>query len=130
MQSPVRAHPSAVPRKHAVPLLELTKPLPKDESSDSDESLDIEGESDIRSGVIYADGGMNVPVGLPPDDAAGPLGAGIGLATGVSSGKSSMPKPATDPSPSNKYDPPRWGTTQHQQSSPVGPMGQRMKSRK
>jgi hypothetical protein len=130
VQSPVRAHPSAVPRKHAVPLLELTKPLPKDESSDSDESLDIEGESDIRSGVIYADGGMNVPVGLPPDDAAGPLGAGIGLATGVSSGKSSMPKPATDPSPSNKYDPPRWGTTQHQQSSPVGPMGQRMKSRK
>jgi hypothetical protein len=120
MPSPVRAHPSSVPRKHAVPLLELTKPLPKDESSDSDESLDIDGESDIRNEVIDANGGISLPIGLAPD-APGPLGAGIGLTTGVSSVKYSVDKSMADPLPSSKYDPPTWATTSQSHPS-VGPM--------
>ena len=117
--SPLRTHTSAIPRKHAVPLLELTKPLPKDDSSDSDEFRDSDGELDIGNEVINADGGIS----RPPRNAPGPLGAGVGLATaGFSGGRSSMDKSTNDPLPSRRYDPPTWATTSQTHPQQQGPM--------
>ena len=92
--SPPAANPYSIPRKHAVPLLELTKPLPKVDSSDSDGSID--GDSELGAGD-YTDNRINEldegPV-MPLNDGPGPLGAGL---TGTGSTRSSVDKAPTHP---------------------------------